>query len=231
MRVNVESFSLPASSAIAPYLRVTTSAGKLVAAGDNEFGLGTLAQRVLAANDPGAVIPWNVQGTRLMVAAGAIPAHSWVYAAAGGKVSATPNGFRIGRAMESASGDGSHIQILTEPNFGAGAPKAIEHHTENDTLTIAESGSIHTNLGASGAITLNLPQDAPAGTQFTFIVMTAQAMNIDPGAGGGIYINGGKQTDDKYISADDEAETVVLTADGNGDWIAGPYNGTWTVEA
>ena len=52
-----------------------------------------------------------------------------------------------------------------------------------------------------------------------------------PGAAGAVYINGAKQTDDKYISADDEAESVELVADGNGDWIARHVTGTWTVEA
>jgi hypothetical protein len=109
--------------------------------------------------------------------------------------------------------------------------RTIEHHTASDTLTKEESGSVHTNLGAAGAITLTLPQDATAGCYFDFVVMTAQALRIDPGAAGAIYINGAKQTDDKYIWADDEAESVMLVADGNGDWIALYAVGTWGVEA
>lgn len=107
----------------------------------------------------------------------------------------------------------------------------IEHHTANDTLTIVESGTLHTNLGASGAIVLTLPQNANKGTCFEFAVMTTQELRIDPGAAGAIYINGAKQTDDKYVWADDEAETVKLMCDGNGDWIAIGAVGTWGVEA
>jgi parallel beta-helix repeat protein len=106
----------------------------------------------------------------------------------------------------------------------------IEHHIADDILTIQESGSIHTNLGEDGAMKLTLPQTAKAGVWFEFVVMTAQAFQIDPGAVGAIYINGAKLVDDKYIWADDEGESVKLVADGNGDWIAIGAVGTWTSE-
>jgi len=80
-------------------------------------------------------------------------------------------------------------------------------------------------------MTLTLPQDAAAGCFFHFAVMTAQELRVDPGAAGAIYINGAKQTDNKYITANDEGESVKLIADGNGDWIALYTMGTWGVEA
>lgn len=106
----------------------------------------------------------------------------------------------------------------------------IEAHVADDLLTKEESGSVHTNLGAGAAVTLTLPQDAIVGDYFEFAVMAAQALRIDPGAAGAIYINGAKQTDNKYIWADDEGESVKLVADGNGDWVAIGAVGTWTVE-
>lgn len=109
--------------------------------------------------------------------------------------------------------------------------KNITHHTSGATLTREQSGSVHTNLGAAGAVTLTLPQDAVAGDFYDFIVAAAQELRIDPGAAGAVYILGAKQTDDKYVSANAEAESVRLTADGNGDWLASSVTGTWTVEA
>jgi hypothetical protein len=107
----------------------------------------------------------------------------------------------------------------------------LEHHSASDTLTVAESGSVHTNLGASGVVELTLPQTPAAGVYYDFVVMAAQELRPNPGAGGGIYISGAKQADDKFITANDEAESVRLTADGNGDWIASSMVGTWGVES
>jgi len=118
-------------------------------------------------------------------------------------------------------------KTLTSPKVTVG----IEHHTALDTLTTAESGSVHTNLGATANLCLTLPQDAVAGTNFKFAVMAAYQLQVDPGAAGAIYINGAKQIDDKYIWADDEAESVELVCDGNGDWISVGAVGIWTVEA
>lgn len=143
----------------------------------------------------------------------------------------------VGEVLESdAEWRGNEIhEVYADMDFGVKGYKNIalilEAHTSGDTLTKIESGSIHTNLGASGTVTLILPQDAVAGTVFTFAVMAAFELRIDPGAAGAIYINGAKQTDDMYISADDEAESVMLVCDGNGDWVAIGAIGTWTVES
>lgn len=108
----------------------------------------------------------------------------------------------------------------------------ICHHTAAYTISPYETGHVvHTNLGAGDAVTLTLPQTVGAGFVCHFAVMAAQELRIDPGAAGAIYINGAKQTDDKYIWADDEAESVDLVADGNGDWVARNMVGTWEVEA
>lgn len=126
--------------------------------------------------------------------------------------------------------------VLVEgDNCPAFSPKPdqalINHHTADYAMSAFETGFVlHTNLGAGTTITITLPQTVPAGFTCRFAVMAAQELRIDPGAAGAIYIDGAKQSDDKYISADDEAESVVLTADGNGDWIASSVVGTWTVE-
>jgi len=134
------------------------------------------------------------------------------------------------------------VKVYRKLQFKSGAltegeRKTIEHHSAADTLTFDESGSIHTNLGATVARALTLPiigADGAVtglkGVYFDFVVMAAYALQIDPSTAGGIYINGAKQADDKYISADDEAESVRLTGDGNGDWVASSMIGTWSVQ-
>lgn len=125
----------------------------------------------------------------------------------------------VGTSMTQAeyeSTTGSHIM-------------SIEHHTGDDTLAITETMSVHTNLGAGGAVTLTLPQASATGCVFFFAVMAAQELRIDAGAAGAIYINGAKQADNAYIWADDEGESIMLVGDGNGDWVSLFSVGTWGV--
>lgn len=106
--------SFPANAALDPYLRVKLSSGKLVVAGSTDAELGTTDGPALAADKRVAVVPRAAAGVRKMVASGVISQYAEVYTAAGGKVSATAGvgSFSRGIAMESASGDGSVINVL-----------------------------------------------------------------------------------------------------------------------
>ena len=113
--------------------------------------------------------------------------------------------------------------------YAAGGIKAtVEAHDSDDMLTVAESGSIHTNLGATAAVTLTLPASAPAGTQFTFAVQAAQEIRVDPDSAA-IRDDSG-QTADKYKSANTIGACLRLVADENSDWVTIAKNGTWTEE-
>jgi len=114
------------------------------------------------------------------------------------------------------------------PYPAGGIKKTIEAHTGNDALTAVESGSVHSNLGASSTVTLTLPASAPAGTVFTFAVQADYELRIDPGTAA-IRDDSG-QTADKYKSADATGECITLIADSNGDWMTTAKNGTWTEE-
>jgi len=133
---------------------------------------------------------------------------------------------------------GGDIESITDSRAGhnfvmpyeaGGVRKTIEAHTSDDTLTAAESGSVHSNLGATGTVTLTLPASAPAGTVFTFAVQAAQELRIEPGSA--TIRDDSGQTADKYKSADAIGECISLIADSNGDWVTIAKNGTWTEEA
>lgn len=114
--------------------------------------------------------------------------------------------------------------------YGAGGVQTtIEAHTTDDTLTETESGSVHTNLGATSTVTLTLPTSPGAGTIFTFAVQAAQELRIDPGAAA-IRDDSG-QTTDKYKSAGSIGGCLSIIADANGDWVTIAKNGAWTEEA
>lgn len=115
------------------------------------------------------------------------------------------------------------------PHGAGGVRKIIEAHTSDDALLVAESGSVHTNLGATGTVTLTLPAEALPGTQFTFAVQATAALRVDPGAAA-IRDDSG-QTADKYKSASAIGAALMLVADANGDWVTVAKNGTWNEEA
>jgi len=115
------------------------------------------------------------------------------------------------------------------PYGSGGIKRTIEAHTSDDTLTIAESGSVHTNFGATGTVTLTLPASASAGVEFSFAVQANQELRVEPGAAA-IRDSSG-QTAGKYKSADAIGECLTVVADANGNWITVGKNGVWTEEA
>lgn len=106
----------------------------------------------------------------------------------------------------------------------------LYHKTASAQLKKLPSGSIITNLGATGAITLTLPTTKKKGITYFIFVAAAYELIVDPGANHFI-VNGAVQTDDKYISADDEGEWGMVVSDGNGDWLFFLGTGTWTVQS
>ena len=136
------------------------------------------------------------------------------------------------------STSGGDVESITDCRMGhnfvvpyeaGGIKKTIEAHTSDDTLTNEESGSVHTNLGATSTVTFTLPASAAEGTTFTFAVQASQELRIDPGAAA-IRDDSG-QTTGKYKAADAIGESITLVADSNGDWATVAKHGTWIEEA
>jgi len=115
------------------------------------------------------------------------------------------------------------------PYCAGGIKKTIEAHSSDDTLTAAESGSVHSNLGATGTVTLTLPASAPEGTAFMFAVQASQELRIAPGAA--TIRDDSGQTVGKYKSANTIGGCLTVVADFNSDWVTIAKNGTWTEEA
>ena len=205
--------------------------GKLTLAGAGEDHLGIVESPVLAADAYGAVNLKNASGTQFGVAAGVIAQGATLYGAASGKINDVPIGPAIGTALEAATADGDVIEWL--PTFtDGGSALVVEAHTAGDTLTIAESGSIHTNTGASGTITIILPP-ATVGLEFSFALGAAQQLRIDPDGTETISLpsTGVPGAAGKYQVADAIGKTVRLVCGVAGNWNVFGYTGTWTAEA
>ncbi len=117
---------------------------------------------------------------------------------------------------------------IAVPYAAGGVRRTIEAHATDDGLAAAESGSVHTNLGAAGTVTLTLPAAAQQGTEFTFAVQSAYELRVDPGAAA-IRGSGGQMAG-KYKAANAIGASLTLVADANGDWATAAGNGTWTQE-
>jgi hypothetical protein len=105
-----------AGAAIAKYLRVKLSSGKLAVAGagasDEPVEIGTIEDASFADGDVRPVRLRTAQGTAKMVAAGAVVQGVAVYGAASGKVDDVASGAAIGVSMEAAAADGDVIEVM-----------------------------------------------------------------------------------------------------------------------
>lgn len=97
----------------------------------------------------------------------------------------------------------------------------VFHKTADFTPSLRATGSIFTNLGATAAVSVTLPTNAPgkSGIEYTFVVMAEQTLTLNPGASGAIYIGGAKLSDDTDLASAAIGSFIKLVSDSNGDWL------------
>lgn len=150
-------------------------------------------------------------------------------------VNATGRGAPAGATLvdttngEAYFNQGTALAPIWEKTTGA---KVVEAHTAGDTLLATETGSTHTNTGATGAITIVLPA-ATVGLEFFFGVGAAQELRIDPNGSETISLpsTGVPGATGKYLAADAVGETVYLRCVKAGNWAVFGFTGTWTAES
>jgi hypothetical protein len=105
---------------------------------------------------------------------------------------------------------------------------AVEHHLINDQLSHNESGSIHTNVGATETVTIFMPTFHRQGCRYTICVHAAQEVRIEPLSGAIIDTSGITESRYKYCSTPGAFMTVVMLE--NGDWLVVGKSGDWLEE-
>ena len=102
-----------------------------------------------------------------------------------------------------------------------------EIHAADDTLALAESGSVFTNSGAATR-TLTLPTVTVSGVRFSFVsIVSGQVLRVDPGAAEKFIGIAGGWIDGEYAEiAVNGALECVSQADG--DWVVTYTRGTIT---
>ena len=107
--------------------------------------------------------------------------------------------------------------------------KTVEAKTAAYTIVANEDcGKTFTNEGASGAVTFSLPA-ATVGQRYTFHVMAAQELRIDPNGTETIALpsSGAQGTAGQYLTADAVGEWVYIECVKAGQWQVMGYIGTW----
>jgi len=106
----------------------------------------------------------------------------------------------------------------------------VTDDTDGKTVLIAESGGIETNAGAGGGQIWNLPEASTAiGMQFTFVVMAAQNLDINPDDAD-IILTATNAAGDALRSAT-VGDTVTIAAVDATNWVVismYPTNTDWT---
>jgi len=112
----------------------------------------------------------------------------------------------------------------------SGMLDVVTNDADGKTLTIAESSTVQTNAGAGGEAVWVLPEASTAiGCEYTFVVMAAQALRVDPSDGTDqiILVTG---TAGDYYWANAIGETLTIKAVAADAWVVMHSTGTWTEE-
>jgi hypothetical protein len=217
----------------------TTAASTIAVCGKTDLPLGICQDCAEAIGDPvNVAVLGAAKGTRLMVASGVIAAGVKVYTDAAGKVTSTLDAaqYLVGISLSAAAADGDVIEVahavplLMTSTLTTVLPIVVD--ADGLTITSAQSGSVISNLGASGAAVYALPA-ATAGLHYRFAVEAAQELRIDPNGSETIALpsSGVQGAAGKYLTADAIGERVHLCCISAGTWDVLDYAGTWTAES
>jgi len=118
--------SFTAGAAIAQFLRVKLTSGKLAVAGIADHEIGVIDAEAFADLDVRPVRLRTAPGTQIMVANQAITQYAPIYSAASGKVSDVVAGAMIGFALEASAADGDELECIYMPNAAVAAVHLID---------------------------------------------------------------------------------------------------------
>ena len=99
-------------------------------------------------------------------------------------------------------------------------------HKSDYRLSNSETGTIHTNRGATSTIVIYLPKNPPVGTEYTFSITAAYQITIVPGYS--TIFAGSDAVDNKHYRASVIGSILRVCSDKNRNWIVTSKAGTWT---
>lgn len=118
---------------------------------------------------------------------------------------------------------------VNKPYFEGNHPCVPTHCDASGDIYPFDSGHTYTNQGAAGGITLDLPC-AWVGLKFTFLVMAAQNLDINPQDTEQIVDGGVGKGNGKYARCSTVGASITLECLTDGQWEVTGKQGTWTYE-
>jgi hypothetical protein len=194
-----------AAGAVGQHLRVKTP-GAVAVAGALEDSFGTMELPCVAAG-PCSVRLKTAEGTRKMVAAGAITRGGYVYGAASGKVSAVANGNIEGIAKETVTTDGDIIEVQS---LNVPVSNPITLASADGAIALVPGTVVITKTGSLAAMTLAAPTAAQNGLTITVTSATAFAHTITATSLIEDGVTGGAKTTATFAAF--AGATIVLVA-------------------
>lgn len=205
--------------------------------GKTDIPYGVCPDEPAAAGEASIYLLGAKGGTVIMIASGEIAAGAKVYTDTGGKITSTLDAAQhlVGIAITASTGDGDKVEVahaaplLMTSTITTLMPVVVD--ADGATLTASQSGTVISNLGASGAAVFALPA-ATVGVHYRFVVEAAQELRIDPNGSETIALpsSGVQGAAGKYLTADAIGERVHLCCISAGTWDVLDYAGTWTAE-
>lgn len=137
-RIEGPNRTFTAGAALAKFIRVTLTAGKLAAADGSTSEIGVIDEAAFADGDIRSVRLRTAEGTDKFVASEAITAGDPVYAAASGKIAASGT-VLVGKALEAATANGDIIEVVrageSSAVAAAGGTTAAAFIVDSDSTT------------------------------------------------------------------------------------------------
>lgn len=139
--------------------------------------------------------------------------------------SADQNGVAGNAAMHVRTEVGSFISVISS------AGNFYKRWTQVDTsgtitVSVAQSGTVFANTGASGLVTYNLPA-AATGLTYAFCVLDANGSRVVAAGSDVIYIGSSVTTAGGNIQSTTVGSAVLLVAVGATNWVAIGLTGVW----
>lgn len=123
------------------------------------------------------------------------------------------------------------FSVVRAINTAASRNITVAAYTVDTPLTSANSGSLSTNRGAAGVVTMALPVVAglPVGTNFLFRRLASFAFRVDPQVGDHLRYSAGAMSNGEYLEMASNEATFRVVWDGT-EWLVDQENGTLTEE-